>query len=369
MPLARRKDLTGMEAAVVGGGLIGLAAARALLAKGARVTVYDRGVAGAGASRAAAGMLAAAAESLEEADPEGLALGQESLALWPAFAAGVADEGRRDVGLRRDGALMAALDDREAQRLRAWAERAVQLDLRLELLDGDAARAREPGLSAEVRFAAFAPEDWSVDNRALALALVAAVERARGAVEERATVVDVEPGARPRLRIERPTGLQERAFDAVVIASGWSARDLAVRFPELGRVYPVKGQMLSVAAGGAAPRHVIRGRNAYLVPRASGLVLIGATSEPNVASASVDLAEIHRLQRAAARLIPPLADAPVVETWAGVRPGLRARRTGGAGPLIATLAPGVIAAVGHHRNGVLLTPITAERVAALALRL
>jgi glycine oxidase len=369
MPSRRSADLSRLEAAVVGAGLIGLASARALLARGARVTVYDKGLPGAGASRAAAGMLAAAAESLEGADVEGVTLGQESLALWPAFAADVARESGRDIGFRQDGAIMAALDAREAQRLEVWAEKAAQLDLTLEPLDGAAARAREPGLSPEVGFAVFAPEDWSVDNRALAAALAASVEKAKGVIEERAAAVDVEPGKRPRLRIERPIGLEERAFDAVVIASGWSARDLAVRFPELGRVYPVKGQMLSVAAGDAAPRCVIRGRNAYLVPRAGGLTLIGATSEPNVSTAAVEPPVVHRLHRAAAKLIPALADAPIVETWSGIRPGLRARRTGGAGPLIATLAPGVIAAVGHHRNGVLLTPITGERVAALAARL
>lgn len=369
MARPRRPDLAGMEIAVVGAGLIGLASARALLAKGARVTVYDRAVAAGGASRAAAGMLAAAAESLEESDPEGLALGRESLELWPTFAAAVSEEGRRDIGFRQDGALLPALDAREAGRLEAWAERATQLELNVAAIDGAEARRLEPGLSEDIRFAVFAPDDWAVDNRALALALVTAIEQAEGAVEERATVVDVEPGPRPRLRIERPTGLEERAVDAAVIASGWSARDLAVRFPELGRVYPVKGQMLAVSAGAAAPQHVIRGRSAYLVPRARGLVLIGATSEPNAFTTSVEMAEIHRLHRAAVKLLPGLLDAPVVETWAGVRPGLRARRAGGAGPLIATLAPGVIAAVGHHRNGVLLAPITAERVAALAQRL
>jgi glycine oxidase len=365
-----RAFLSGAHVAVVGAGVIGLSCARELLARGARVVVYERGHAGEGASGAAAGMLAAAAETLTEDDEPraASALAEESLALWPEFAAALARDTGRELSFRQDGALLPALDDAEERALRASAVRAAALGLALEPLEAAQARAREPALSPETRFALFAPRDWSIDARALVDALAEAVRSAGGAIEEGAEIQDVAPGARPRLLGRSGHGPVEEAFDAVVIAAGWRSGALAARAPALDRLLPVKGQMLAVAAGPAAPRRVIRGRAAYLVPRAGGRVLIGATSERGVASTAVEAAAIDALRAAALRLAPGLADAPVVETWAGVRPGLRPGPGGEDDPIVETVAPGVAAAVGHHRNGVLLAPATALRVAELIAR-
>jgi glycine oxidase len=367
-----RALLSGAHVGVVGAGVIGLSCARALLARGARVDVFERDRAGRAASWAAAGMLAAAAETLldeNEAATRAQALARLSLALWPDFAAALARDTGCPLDFRRDGALLPALELEEERRLRAAGERAPSLGLALEPLETAAARAREPALAAETRFALFAPEDWSVDARALVATLAAAVRSAGGGVREGVEITDVAPGSRPGLAGTSTEGSIEERFDAVVVAAGWSASRLAASLPVLARLAPVKGQMLAVDAGEAAPRHVIRGHAAYLVPRADGRVLIGATSEPGLATTTVDAPAIEALRTAAVRLVPGLAAAPVAEIWAGVRPGLRPDADGGEGPILEIAAPGVVAAVGHHRNGVLLAPATAERVADLVGRL
>jgi glycine oxidase len=367
-----RALLSGVHIGVVGAGVIGLSCARELIARGARVDVYDRGRAGEGASSAAAGMLAAAAEILlggEGPARHAPALARESLELWPRFAAELARDTGRELGFRQDGAILPALDDEHDRGLRAAAARAHAHGLALEPLEPREARAREPGLSNETRFALYAPEDWSVDARALVGALAASVRGPGGGIAEGVEIADVEPGASPRLVGRSAAGVFDAAFDAVVVAAGWRAAELAGRFPDLARLVPVKGQMLAVAAGSAAPRHVIRGRAAYLVPRADGRVLIGATSEPGVATTTVDAAAVDTLRAAAVRLVPALEARPVVETWAGVRPGLGPSPGHGAdgedGPIVRAAAPGVVIAVGHHRNGVLLAPATAVQVAEL----
>jgi glycine oxidase len=121
---------------------------------------------------------------------------------------------------------------------------------------------------------------------------------------------------------------------------------------------PVKGQMLALAASDGGPRHVIHTRDVYIAPK-SRWVLVGSTVERGRMDTDVDPATIASLRARAAELVGSLADAPEVSSWAGVRPG-----SPDDAPLIGqTAIPGVFAALGHYRNGVLLAPATAEIVA------
>jgi glycine oxidase len=116
--------------------------------------------------------------------------------------------------------------------------------------------------------------------------------------------------------------------------------------------------MLALAPLEHGPRHVIHTRDVYIAPK-SRWILIGATTERNRADTEVDRAAIDQLRARAAALVPALADAPELSAWAGVRPG-----TPDDQPLIGeTAIPGVFAALGHYRNGVLFAPATAEIVA------
>ncbi|MEV4760297.1 glycine oxidase ThiO [Micromonospora sp. NPDC049559] len=336
---ARRPDV-----AVVGGGPIGLAVAWRCAARGLRVTVYDPAP-GSGAVAVAAGMLAPVGEAYF-GEEELTRLQVDSAARWPGFAAELADLSGLDCGYRTDGTLVVGLTrDDVAEASRLWTYQG-ELGLPITPLRAGELREREPLLSPRVRGGAHAPDDHQVDPRRLVAALLTAVRRVG---------VEVVP-----TRVRR---LSDVDAGVVVVAAGCQAAELA-GLP----IRPVKGQVLRLRAPGeAAPgfRHVIRGyadgRSAYLVPRTDGEVVVGATVEERV-DRSVTAGAVSELLRAAVDLIPEIAEYHLVEASAGLRPG-----TPDNAPILGALPdrPGVVAATGHYRHGVLLTPVTADLLAEL----
>ncbi len=319
--------------AVIGGGVIGLSIAWRLAARGCAVTVYDPDP-GRGASHVAAGMLAPVGEAyFGEADL--VALMRESARRWPAFAAELAAATGLDVGYRTDGTLLVARtedDLAELTRLLRWQ---ASLGLTPEPLPASELRRREPRLAPRLRGGAFVAEDRQVDPRLVVRALSSIVRIERRPVADLSTV-DV---------------------DVVVVAAGCASAGLT-GLP----VRPVKGQLVRLR-GPVALRTVIRGyldgRSVYLVPRADGEVVVGATSEERLDGA-VTAGAVLDLLRSAIELVPDLAEDELTETQAGFRPG-----TPDNAPIIGELRPGVLVATGHYRNGVLLAPVTAAAVADL----
>ncbi|QGN46835.1 glycine oxidase ThiO [Micromonospora sp. WMMD558] len=332
------------EVAVVGAGPVGLAIAWRCAARGLRVVVHDPAP-GSGAAYVAAGMLAPVAEAYF-GEHELTALLTASAARWPAFAAELADASGADLGYRADGTLLVGLtadDLAEARRLWAYQQ---ALGLPVAALRPSALREREPALAPRVRGGALAATDHQVDPRRLVPALRTAAERAG---------VTLVAGA--------VRSLSDVAADVTVVAAGCGAAALT-GLP----VRPVKGQVLRLRApGGAAPgfRHVIRGyadgEHVYLVPRVDGEVVVGATVEERT-DTTVSAGAVLRLLRAAVDLVPELSEYDLVETLAGLRPG-----TPDNAPILGPLPgrPDVLAATGHHRHGIVLTPITADLITDL----
>ena len=346
---------------VVGAGVAGLGVAWRLAQRGVGVVVLERGVAARGATWAAAGMLAPAAEiGFEELDL--YALGRESLARWPAFAAEIEAETGLDVGLRTEGTLVVA-DDRDSLRaLRRLFDFQQAHGVPVEWLGGEAARETEPLLSPRIPGAVWSPTDHQVDNRALALALVAAVRGAGGFVREHAAVVRIEPGA-VQPAVELAGGERIEARVVVLAAGAWS--------PGIGGlapvpVRPVKGQMMSLRSTDTLKLGVtVRGPDAYLVPKPDGRLVVGATSEDVGWNTAMTAGGLYRLLEGAVALVPGVEEMEVVETWAGLRPASRDHA-----PILGrTAAPGVVVATGHYRHGVLLAPVTADEIAADVLGL
>ena len=345
-----------LEVVVVGAGVAGLGVAWRLAESGVRVLVADRGAAGRGATWAAAGMLAPSAElGFEELDL--YALARESLARWPAFAADLESATGLDVGLRTEGTLVVA-EDRDSlvvlRRLFAFQQ---AQGAPVDWLTGEAAREREPLLSPRIPGAVWSPDDHQVDNRALAAALAAAVRAAGGEIRTGVAVTRIEPDAAcPAVVTEAGERIAARV---VVLAAGAWTRGLAGVEPV--PVRPVKGQMLSLQMTDAVrPGVTVRGPRAYLVPKPDGRLVVGATSEERGHDTAVTAGGLYRLLDGAVALVPGLEELDVVETWAGLRPASRDHA-----PLLGrTAAPGVVAATGHYRHGVLLAPVTADEVAA-----
>ena len=367
------------DAIVVGGGLIGCLAARALADDGRRVTVFERGAElGRKASTAAAGMLSPQMEWAEDLLVEGahdlarrtdamLDLGIAARGRWPAFAAALEAETGRRLHYRDEGTLVVALTDVEAAELEARARTQRRRGLRAEWLEPGRVQDLEPGISGGAVGALYIPDDRQVDPLPLMAAAGEALAARAGVRIETGMTVRAILSAGGRVRgvaIEGGSAGEGGTAEAelVVLAAGaWSAgvaglpRPLAVR--------PVKGQMAALRPAAMPIRHVVGGRGAYCVPRDDGRIVVGATVEDAGFDERVDPAAVEALIRAAAAAVPALAAAPVESRWSGLRPG-----TGDDLPILGEdpeLA-GLLYATGHYRNGILLAPLTAEIVAALA---
>jgi glycine oxidase len=349
--------------AIVGAGAIGLAIGWRLACAGCAVEVFDRGEAGRGASWAAAGMLAAGVEA-EPAEAPLYTLARRSQELWPDFAGALEAAAGMTIGYRSEGTIAVALTRDDLAQLRFRYDFQRSLGIPLEWLSATEARRREPHLQANLAGALFSPNDHQVDNRCLVAALRRALIAAGGRLNEHSAVVavDVTGGRVTGLRI----GNRRHLADVVVLAAGaWSpdidGLPLAARPP----VRPVKGQMLALRMAADAPllRHVLWAPKVYLVPRRDGRLIIGATVEERGFDASLTAGGIFALLEGAWRALPGIEDLPIDEMWVGFRPGSR----DDAPVLGPSSVEGLVLATGHHRHGILLTPVTAEAVSRFVL--
>jgi glycine oxidase len=350
--------------AVIGAGVIGLSIAWRLATHGASVAVFDKGAAGAGASHAAAGMLAACAEA-EPGEEALVALGREAQARWPAFAAELLTVSGVDVELRQEGTLVVALTADDQARLHHQLAFQHKLGLPLHWISAAETRRREPHLAGKLAGAVLSPEDHQVDNRKLAAALRVAAAAAGARIIEQQPVTAISSSGGRVDGIVLADG-RKVAADVVVLAAGSWSRSIEGLPTELRPpVRPIKGQMLALRMDAAAPliNHVIWAPGAYLVPRRDGRILVGATVEERGYDASLTAGGVLTLLEAAWRAVPAVEELPIDEMWVGHRPGSRDDAPIlGEGPL-----KGLVYATGHHRNGILLTPITADAIARLVL--
>jgi glycine oxidase len=337
---------------VIGGGVIGCATALELAKSGLRVILVERGTPGCEASGASAGMLAPQAES--SAPSPFLALARASQSLYPDLAVELHEETGVDIELQSSGNLVCFLDEGDEAVGRAAAAWQREAGLKAELLSREDALRLEPGLTPEVRGALFFAEDQWVNNVRLVAALAQAaasrgVEFLRGEVTKLVVSGDRAIGVK--------VGEEILAAGSVLLAAGaWSGRlvaPLGLTLP----VEPVRGQMLSLSFTPRTLRHLLHVKEHYLVPRAGGEILVGASMERAGFSKQVTAGSISALLNSAIRLVPDLAEAPVTATWAGFRPGTPDER-----PILGPYpgVEGLSVATGHFRNGILLAPITAR---------
>jgi glycine oxidase len=353
------------DVAVVGGGVIGLSSAWRLAQRGASVTVVDADVAGA-ASGVAAGMLAPVTEARLGEEPL-LALNRASWARWPAFAAEVAEAAGRPVGYRADGTLVVALDADDWAALDELAERHRLMGLEVSVLRSREARAMEPGLAPGIRGGLLAASERSVDPEALVPALRdAAVAAGVKLVDAEVERVTTSPGGQVT-GVALATG-ETMSAGTTVLAAGCRSASIP-GLPDEARppVRPVKGQIATLRQPPGDPlvgrtlRGLVRGSSIYLVPRDDGRVAVGATVEERGWDHRPTAGGAYELLRDALALVPGLDDAELVAVRTGLRPGSPDDL-----PLVGPgVADGLVVATGHHRNGILLTPITAEAVAAV----
>jgi glycine oxidase len=366
------------DVVVVGGGVIGTAIAWRAAAAGLDVVLVDPAC-GDGASLVAAGMLAPVSEALFG---EGALLRVNLLAVgrFGSFAAELEEVTGQQVGVRREGTMAIAYDPGDYAaliRLTAF-RRSAGLDA--EELDSRACRQLEGFLTPDVHGGVLFAGDWSVDNRRYAAALRdAAAAAGVRFVRDRVSQVLVHDGRAAGVRLAGggTAGVQladgggvgpDVSAAAVVVAAGcWSGGLKGLPEPLRAAVRPVKGQLLRLRHPAGMPpvishtiRATVRGADVYLVPRADGEVIVGATQEERGPDRTVTAGAVHDLLHDAMSVLPVTSELILAETCAGLRPG-----TPDNGPIVGrTGVDGLLLATGHYRNGILMSPVTADAIVA-----
>jgi glycine oxidase len=341
---------------LIGGGVMGCASALALAEAGARVLVLERSVPGAEASSAAAGILGAQSEA-HEPGPF-LELAQESRRRYATWAEHLGRITGIDVGYRPCGAVRVALDAGQRQVLDQETSWQLAAGLSVVRLDAAAVARLEPSLAAVCAGIHF-PEDGRVDPPLLLRALQIAARAAGARFQTGAYVraLDIDRNVVRGVLLEDGSRL---ACETVVLAAGsWST--LVGGTPlAAGAVRPARGQIVELETPAPPLSRVVLGPRCYLVPRDDGRILIGSTLEFVGYRREVTARAVRDLLDAAIELLPSLAEAPIGRMWSSFRP-----YTGGLPFLGPTAVRGLVLATGHHRNGILLAPITAEIVRAV----
>ncbi len=354
----KSQKLANYDVLIVGGGVIGLSLARELRLAGAqRIAVIERGKLGREASYAAAGMLAPNAEN--ESIDDFYRLCDSSRSMFPSFADELSTETGIDIELDQTGTLYTAFTEADSHHLdvRFLKQRAAGIPV--TKLSADETLEAEPALSRSVRGSLYFPNDWQVENRKL----LAALEKyARGngiEIIDETSVVDLVVEGTRALGI----AAEERKLfaEVTVLATGaWTSlikiRGAAVPLD----VSPIRGQMISFNPAERLLRHVIYSPRGYLVSRADGRILAGATVEDVGFDCSVTVEAANELKLNACEIAPFLQDIDVAENWAGLRPF-----AADGSPIIGPMpgVDGLFVATAHYRNGILLAPITAKILA------
>jgi glycine oxidase len=353
------------DVVVAGGGVIGTAIAWRAAAAGLDVVLVDPGR-GDAASLVAAGMLAPVSESLFG---EGALLRVNLLAVrrFPSFAAELEQATGHDVGLRGEGTLAIAYDPGDFEALKRLTAFRRSVGLHAEELDSRDCRKLEPFLTPDVRGGVLFAGDWSVDNRRYAAALRAAAAAAKVRLHSgRVAAVRVRDGRVIGARLADGSDVDSAAL--VVAAGCWSGTVDGLPGPLRSVVRPVKGQLLRLRHPAGMPpvishtiRATVRGMDVYLVPRADGELVVGATSEERGPDLTVTAGAVHDLLHDAMSVLPVTSELILAETCAGLRPG-----TPDNGPIVGgSGVDGLLLATGHYRNGVLMSPVTADAAVAL----
>jgi glycine oxidase len=346
---------------VVGGGVIGLSCAWRLAEAGHTVTLIAPNPGQEGASWVAAGMLAPVTE-VQFGESQLTRLLIEGATHWPAFAQALEQASGEVIGYDQSGTLTVAANPSDAAALKDLLAYQQSFGLTVHPRSASQCRTLVPALSPMIGAGVEVPGDHQVDNRALLAALVTACQR-HGVTFRRTSVTEVIDG--PAVHLAEGGRLDA---DRILLAAGAGTPGIkgldAAALPE---IRPVKGHILRLAQGpntvrlDRTVRALVNGRSVYLVPRADGSVVVGATVEERGDDLGVQAGAVHQLLSDARSVVPGVDEMRLLESSAGLRPA-----TPDNIPSIGwTELPGVAAACGHYRNGILLAPYTASTIAQL----
>jgi glycine oxidase len=345
------------DVAIVGGGIIGGSIAFDLAQRGLRVVVLDRQEPMREASWAAAGMLSPAPDS-PAAIPL-VPLARASLGLYPKFVEAVEDSSGLPTRFCSGGAIEVICHGDAERELSTLVALHRGLGLKCEPLPLDEARKMEPGLGRDARVAAFLPDECWIEPRALASAVLAAAESEGAELRSGVQVDSLALDGKKCEGVKLSSGEMIYAAQVVLAAGCWSSQISGAA--HYAPTVPVRGQMAALRHCGAPIRRVLRSERGYLVPRGEEspqTVVVGSTLENAGYEKRVTSGGVEKILSAANEMVPELANAEIIETWCGLRPGTPDQ--------LPILGPadidGLVFATGHYRNGILLAPITAKLI-------
>jgi|GEM_PF-215562 len=364
MTFINSKQIFKKRVLVVGAGLVGMTTALRLAQSGVQVVLVDRAKPATGASWAAAGMLAPAFEAADEpsAHENLFELCLAGADAWRGFAPWLQAYSDTSLDYFGMGAFACAINGSQENRLDVLEAACISRNLPFRRLSGNKARKLDASLSQDVRSVLLLPTDQQIDNWAVIGALMAALAEAGVQVIPDIKITEIN-------RIKSKWEIAALGlFDNVIWTAGVNSGDeisidgQPAQLLREGVIIPVKGQMLALDPIEGAPKQVLRFGNGYIAPK-STRIIVGATSEWEVADKTVVDSDIEELLKNASQICPVLQDAEIKMTWAGVRPG-----TSDHAPVIGwSNYDGIAVAAGHYRNGILLAPLTADILTRLIM--
>ncbi len=352
---------------IAGGGIIGASLAFELARMRQSVLVLDRQEPAREASWAAAGTISPAPDR----ESSGItAFGCESFRLYPAFVSAIEAATGEAAGFHPNGAIELFFDsDAEAVRDQRCSQ-IREAGLNAESISVSEALRREPAINPSARAVLWISDEAYLDPRVLTRVTLSAAKRSGTEIRANAEVISLITtngrcngilAANTQTACAGNSGVrtaEKIEANNVVIAAGWRSNEIGgaeMWAPSSA----VRGQMVGFGRIAGAPKTILRCEHGYLAPREDGRVVAGSTLEPGMLDKRPTATGLRKIFAVALEMAPALADAPVVETWAGLRPDSPDHL-----PIIgATDIQGLFIATGHYRNGMLLAPATAKYLA------
>ena len=343
---------------IIGGGIIGLSIAWRLIGIGKKVIIIDKKNLGKEASWAAAGMLSGRLD-LKPCEKKLLPIFEKSHLAWPKFAEELENKSGKSIGYKKEGTLRVACDLHEEKKLKNNYDFLKNNKVNITWLSGDKIRDKEPYVSNNVLSGFFSPDDHHVNNRYILDALITILKKNKNncIFKENTEVEKIITNKNQVIGVKTNNEII-KTKEIIVCSGAWTSKIKNIEIKEVP-IRPVKGQMicLKMPKGNSLLKHILWRENVYLVPRDNSDLIIGATEEEMGYDKSLTVGGIYNLLKIAREVLPAIEDLSIVESWSGLRPTSRDDA-----PIIgpSKKLKGLIYATGHHKNGILLAPLTSS---------
>lgn len=344
-----------MHVNIVGAGIIGLSTAFELSSRGHTVSIIDPAP-GQGASHAAAGMLAPAAETIWGQGPLHQLLASSSTS-YPEFVNRITEVTGNRPDYLQSSTLVVAAEPADRETLHELVQLQSSLGLSAEKLLPSQARSLEPALASNISGAVLCADDHQIDPRSVVRILLDHFRT--NLMHEQADSL-ISDGTRT-LGVRTRSGIDLEADQTLLCTALGTIGGL-----EPLPLRPVYGDILRLQgpSGPAVLSRIVRGivhrEQVYLVPRKDGSLVLGASVRED-GNPEVNVGAMYSLLDNARRLVPGIADCSFKEVIARARPATCDDR-----PLIGRLDPGLVLSTGYSRHGVLLSPLGSQLTADLA---